>query len=217
MKNMILASVLFLSLAFTANGQSQQYAGAMQNGLTMIDSVKSQQDYLDNASYFDRIAISEKTQWLPFYYSAYCRTIAAFMEKDKERIDPILDQAQASLDEAMKISENNSELYAIQGMLYQARIQVSFTRGMKYSQLAGEAIEKAIALNPSNPRAQYLKGQNIYYTPAMFGGGAEKALPYYQKAQELFNQQPQAEKKGIDPSWGKRAADKMVAVCSTKS
>ena len=46
----------------------------------MIDSVKSQQDFLDAASYFDRIAISEKTQWLPFYYSAYCRTIAAFMK-----------------------------------------------------------------------------------------------------------------------------------------
>ena len=109
MKNMILASVLFLSLALTANGQSQQYVGAMQNGLTMIDSVKSQQDYLDNASYFDRIAISEKTQWLPFYYSAYCRTIAAFMEKDVPFTTEGVSQQQ--LDEYTALVNKNKNIY----------------------------------------------------------------------------------------------------------
>jgi len=58
---------------------------------------------------------------------------------------------------------------------------------MKYSSLSNEALGKAEKLNPENPRVWFCKGQNVYHTPSMFGGGSEKALPLFEKAARLFD------------------------------
>ena len=216
MKNLLLATVAILGIVFGANAQTDRFTKAMQATLSKMDSTKTQQDFLNQAGAFQRIAIAEKSKWEPFYYSAYCRIIAAFMEQDKDKVDAILDPADEDLTKALAIDSKNSEVYAIQAMLYQARIQVSFTRGMKYSGMASEAIEKAIVMNPANPRAHYMQAQNIFYTPAMFGGGAEKALPHYQKALALFNAQ-QDTARGFAPRWGKKQTIAMIKACEGKS
>ena len=210
-----LTTALFLGLGLTVNAQTDRFAKGMEASLTKLDSVKNQQDYLNTAASFQRIALAEKTRWEPYYYSAYCRIIAAFMEQDKDKVDAILDPAEADLNAALAINSKNSEVYTIQAMLYQARISVSFTRGMKYSGMANEAIEKAIMMNPSNPRAYYMKGQNIFYTPAMFGGGADKAKPNFEKALALFNAQGTATN-SFAPVWGKNKTIGMLKACEEK-
>lgn len=215
MKNLLLTAALFLGLGLAVTAQSDRFAKGMENGLTKLDSIKNQEDCLNASATFQRIAQAEKTRWEPFYYAAYCRILAAFMEQDKDKVDAILDPAEADINSALAINAKNSEVYTIQAMLYQARISVSFTRGMKYSGMANESIEKAIVMNPSNPRAYYIKGQNIFYTPSMFGGGAENAKPHFEKALAIFNAQSTTAK-DFSPAWGKKKTIAMLKACEAK-
>jgi hypothetical protein len=64
-----------------------------------------------------------------------------------------------------------------------------------------ESLDKALALNPDNPRVYYLRATMTFHTPEAYGGGAAKALPLYQMAAEKFQFfKPKTE---ISPNWGK--------------
>lgn len=54
----------------------------------------------------------------------------------------------------------------------------------KYGDLFNELVEKARLLQPNNPRIYYLKGNSVYYTPKMVGGGAKT---FYEKIEMLFS------------------------------
>ncbi len=49
------------------------------------------------ANNFTRIADAEKTQWLPYYYAAYCYTMDALREQDVSKKDAIADKADTAL------------------------------------------------------------------------------------------------------------------------
>ena len=53
----------------------------------------------------------------------------------------------------------------------------------KYGDLFNELVEKARLLQLNNPRIYYLKGNSVYYTPKMVGGGAKT---FYERAETLF-------------------------------
>ena len=48
----------------------------------------------DLANNFERIATAEKTQWLPWYYAAYCTVSASYTESDNSKKDGIADKAE---------------------------------------------------------------------------------------------------------------------------
>ena len=46
-------------------------------------------------------------------------------------------------------------------------------------------------------------GQNLWYTPSMFGGGIDKAKPYLTQAVALFDAEAaDAERSDLLPTWG---------------
>lgn len=61
--------------------------------------------------------------------------------------------------------------------------------------------EDAIKANPKNARAFFLKGLGKLRTPAMFGGGPDKALPEFEKAIALYKEQ-KTESESVLPDWG---------------
>lgn len=210
MKRTILAAVILMVLG-NAMAQQPNFESAMKETLTLFDSAKTTVDLQAIASRFERIATTESTKWEPLYYHAFTYINLSFREKDGDKKDALLDIAQKSIDKALEINGDKSELYALQGFLYQGRIQVSAMRGMTYSQKAAEAFEKAVKENPNNPRAQYLLGQNIYYTPKMFGGGSKNALPKFQTAKALFDKENHAD--SILPKWGAKSNQRMLDAC----
>jgi hypothetical protein len=81
-------------------------------------------------------------------------------------------------------------------------------RWMKYGSAFDGAIAKAKEINPENPRAYLLKAQMVYYTPAQFGGGPEKACPEVQVANAKFtNFKPTSP---IAPTWGAEQMKNLV-------
>jgi hypothetical protein len=212
-KTVLLTTVL--SFAFTSGLLAQdknEYKQAMGAALTQMGSIKDIGGYLDLANQFQRIAENETTEWIPVYYAAFCTTLYSFGEKDKAKVDPLLDQAQTMIDKAFKLKPAESEIWVLQGMLYQARIMVDpMTRGQNFSMKANEAFEKAESLNADNPRIYYLRGQNMMNMPKMFGGGKEAAKPLFQKASEKFLSFKPADM--FAPNWGKEQNAQSLKSC----
>lgn len=216
MKTLAITCALVM-ITLTGFSQKDQYATSMKANIDRMYQSQTIEDYQSSANTFERIALAEKKEWLPSYYTTYCYIMMAFMEQKPDQIDPYLDIAQKHLDKALAIDGTEAELFVLQGMLHQARISVDFMgRGMTYSQMAQGELEKAANMDPKNPRAFYLMGMNVYSTPPMYGGGPQAALPLFKKAQENFELNSTVND-GLMPTWGTEHNGQMLAECEKKN
>ena len=199
--NVILLIAFF---SFSLIAQDAKFESAMKKGLEQLNAAQTLEDFQKAANLFERIAGAEPEQWLPTYYESYAQMRMAaqsFQQQQLEQCQAHLDKAQTALDKAKKIAPEESEVYALQGFIYQGRIwEDPQTKGAEFSPLSQQVLDKAIQLDPENPRAYYLKGQLVFHTPEFWGGGAENALPILQKAQEKYQSAKSAN--DLAPGWG---------------
>ena len=204
MKKLIFTLILvsLFSFGFT----NENYEKTMSLSIEKLFQAKSIPEYIDVANQFERISQIEKTEWLPLYYASFAYIMISFQETENSKKDAYLDQAQKYLDQAKTIDPNESELYMLQGFLYPSRINVDpVGRGMMYIGDLNKSLDKALELNPDNPRVYYLRATMTHHMPEAYGGGAAKALPLYQMAVEKFKIfKP---KTAISPDWGKEIND----------
>lgn len=198
-------TLLFLLLTLSGFAQNDKFTSAMQKGLSLIDSAKASDDYNAAGNYFERIANAEQKQWLPAYYVAFSNLHTALMGKqDEETKDALYDKALLYAEKANVLLPNNSEIYALQAYIIFMKMAVApQARAMSMIPKATALAEKAISLNPENPRAYLMKGQNLFYTPEMFGGGKEKAKPILTIALAKFDTFKAI---ALEPNWGKARA-----------
>ena len=200
MKKLIITLVL-VSL-FSFGFANEAYEKAMSLSIEKLFRVKTIPEYVEVANQFERISQIEKAEWLPLYNASFSYIMISFQEPDNVKKDTFLDQAQKYLDLAKAIDPNESELYMLQGFLYPSRINVDpMNRGMLYIGDMNKSLDKALELNPDNPRVYYLRATMTFHMPEAYGGGAAKALPLYLTADEKFKIfKP---KTAISPNWGK--------------
>ena len=213
MKTIKLSLVLVL-ISFAGFSQTG-YEKAMKDGLDSLKNIKSLNDFQTVANYFERIANAEPKEWLPGYYAAYCYIILSFKEQDAAKKTNLVTKSENLVNQLLKINPDESEIYALQGMLYQAYIQIDPQNNAPvYAAKASSSFDKSIELNSDNPRPYSLKGMNLMYTPEAYGGGMKAACPLLQKAAELFNK---FETKGeFMPDWGKDYNAQLCGKCGEK-
>ncbi|MBN1180989.1 MAG: hypothetical protein JXB49_01790 [Bacteroidales bacterium] len=206
--------LFIISFAISVPTWSQSaYENAMQAGLDSLHNIKSLDDFQSVANHFERIAKQEPKQWLPSYYAAYCYIILSFKQKDMTKKQSFIDVAGELIEISLKLAPNESELFVLKGMYYQAIIALDpATNGQSYSQLASETLQTALQYNPDNPRAYYLMAYNTMYTPEQYGGGMKAACPSFQKAKELYTKE--TENDDFMPTWGKDEVTSMADKCS---
>lgn len=207
MKTLTLIFSLLLATTF-GYAQSANYTTGMQKGINIIDTMKTQIGYKLAANHFEEIAKLEKL-WLPQYYTAYCSLIIGIRgNKDEETKDDIYDKALKFVNKADSLSPNNSEIYALKGYIVFMKMAVyPQQRAMKFIPEANILIGKAIVLNPENPRAYLLKGQNAFYIPKMFGGSKEQSKTSLIAAIEKFEK---FKAKAFEPNWGKARCEELL-------
>jgi len=207
---MVFSFFLFASVAAIAQGD--KFTQAMQKNLAKFDSVNETADYQALAASFERIGDAEKTQWLPYYYAGLALTSAGWipgLDKDEnaEKVKALCDKADAlAIDNADK-----AEILSIRHMAATQQMMVDpQSRWMSYGKEADIDLQKAMTLNPDNPRLYYLRGMSIFGTPEQFGGGKEKAKPIFEKAVALYKTE---QLKPLYPHWGQKQAEDMLAQC----
>ena len=212
MKKTILITILSL-LSLGTFAQSEKYTAAIKKNISMIDSAFSHPDqFLDLANSFERIGMAEKNQWLAYYYAAYCRVNYGFVQHDKTGGDPIADKATELINQADSLKPNNSEVSVIKSMIATLKMTVDpQNRYMQYGAIINKELQKAIEQDATNPRPHLIKGQNLKYTPAQFGGGCKTAKPELDAAIGKFATFKPAT--DIDPNWGKDYAALLVKDC----
>lgn len=202
MKKTVLLAAIVCFASFTY-AQSDKYVSAMKANIIQLDSMMVKGNGADLANNFTGIGDAEKTQWLPYYYAAYCTATQALIEKDNSKKDAIADKANDLITKAETIlGKDNSETDVIKSMIETAHMTVDpQSRYMTYGPMISENIEKAKTLDPANPRPVLLEAQNKFYTPEAFGGGKDAAKELFEKAKQLFdNFKPESE---ISANWGK--------------
>lgn len=204
MKNTYLFfAIMVLSLPNFA--QENRYRDAMLGNLETLDKASGPDEYTQCANRFERIAIAEKSLWMPYYYASYSLVVMSFDEADGGKKDLILDRAQELLDKALELEPDESELQVLQAFLYPSRILVDpMSRGMQYMELVFSTLEKAKSLNPDNPRIYFLEGVNKANLPPSMGGGPKEARPLLEMAVAKF--ETFANEDPLWPRWGEEAA-----------
>ncbi len=211
MKQIVLA--IFLATFFTsAFAQSERYTAAMQKNLEAIATAATPADMHDLSNAFERIADAEKTQWLPYYYAAMTEVLNGFMTTDKSGADAIADRAELLINKADALEVNNSEISCIKSMIASLRMMVNpMQRWQQYGTVSTQMIEAAKQQDPTNPRPYALMAQNLFYTPAQFGGGCATAKPVAEEGQKLLSAfKP---KSALHPVWGKTQFDMVLSQC----
>jgi hypothetical protein len=214
MKNLIVKSIvlLFSFTGIVANAQT------MEEGLTkayvQFDSAKTTTEMMAASAAFDLVASTYPDSLMPNYYAAYCKAVAsyAYPEEDMKSKDMILDQADMYFEKVKMLNSENDETYVLGALLANARLAVDGgNRWQQYGPIFDKNLESAKALNPNNPRIYYLKGIALFFTPKMFGGGAKKALVYFEKAKPFFD--AQTETSVLKVHWGKTENEEYRQKC----
>ncbi len=199
-------SALLICLSAVAFGQSVAYKSGMKKCLAQFNSANSKAEFIKAAGSFETLALSEKTEWLPYYYAGLCDALGAFASA-KTDVDALCDKGDKLAKTADSLSPQNSEVLVLKAMLAAARIPVDEKkRGQKYGGQVSKYANAAIKLNSANPRAYLLKGRALLYTPETFGGGIKKAKPVFETALEKYKTfKPETE---FSPLWGKDEVEK---------
>jgi hypothetical protein len=215
MKQLLIFTV-FIFFFTAAFGQSEKYLKAMQEKVSALDSTRDPEQLIALSNAFERIADAEKTQWLPYYYAALAEVNSGYfitngkMGGMADKLDPIADRAEGLLDKAAQISKDNSEIYIVKKMIASLRLMADpMSRYMTYGPVAAEALEMAKKINPENPRAYYLEGQDKLFTPKQFGGSKEEAKKLFELALQKFDSFKTED--ALAPHWGKASTEYFLA------
>ena len=203
--------VALASAAKPAAAAPDAYTAMMLATIAEQNAAKTPAAVQATLAKLERAAAAMPTAWEPRYYQARAYLKMGFAGPSSDLQDKLFDQAQAALDQAKKAAgADQAEVFILQAHIYQGRIMAApMTRGMVYSGRVAEALGSAKALAPNNPRVYLLLGNDAFYTPAMFGGGADKAKPLYEQAKALFATFRPAT--ALSPVWGETTVDAMLA------
>jgi tetratricopeptide (TPR) repeat protein len=210
MKTLKVIFLLFVSLSAFAN--NEKYVEAMKKNIEMVYKAATVEELQSAVNTLNRIGDAEKSKWEPYYYASFGNIMLATREIDGTKKDAYLDLAKASLDKAVAIQPNESEIAALEGFILMIRVTVDpASRGPQYSMLSMQAFGKALAINPNNPRAMALMAQMQFGTAQFFKQEPTEACDANNKALELFNNEKPASP--LAPVWGKGMAEGMKVNC----
>ncbi len=209
MKQLITSAICIL-MVLGVSAQDAKYMKAMQEKVAAVDTTYDVEKLKDLSASFERIALAEKTQWLPYYYAALTHVNMGLMQSTQgampaDKIDPIADKAEELLNKAIELNKDHSDIYIVKKMIANLRMMPGeMTRYMQYGPEGAAALEMARKLNPENPRVPLLEGQDKFFTPEQFGGSKTEAKKLFEDALKKFESyKPES---AIDPNWGKTTA-----------
>lgn len=213
MKTMIITIAIILS-ALLGLSQNSDYIGSMCKTLPAYKDCSTTDDFKVLGNTFKEISGKFPNQWLAFYYHAHCYVVMSLLQpQGTPEKENFLSDAEASVKKVIELAPQESDAWTLLGMFYTARVLVNPNEyGRSHITLSNQAIEKALAIEPNNPRAKLLRLQNKIGEARYFGLDIKEYCP---EANNLLNEwDTYTAKSPMHPSWGKEQAAKLVAGCN---
>lgn len=208
MKKLLFTILLGLSVSVSAQ---DQYEKGMSKALELWGQGK----IVEASNLFERIAMAEDDNWIPYYYVAMVNTTASFGEKDEQKLRQQLDKSKEFVDIAKNISPGNPELLIMEALTNTAWIAFDgATYGMTLSGKNVQLYNKALELAPENPRVLLSKTEWDMGAARYFGKDTSLYCKDIEKAVELFGTFKPSEEP-FYPSWGIERANEVLAQCKS--
>ena len=205
-----LVTIIFIAVSFTTSAQDQ-YTQGMSKGMQLW----GEQKITEASNLFERIAMAESDNWLPYYYVAMVNTTASFGEKDETKLAQQLEKAKEFVDMAKNISPENPEILIVEAMINTAWIAFDgATYGMTLSGKNTKLYSEAIELAPNNPRVVFSRAEWDMGSARYFGKDTTPYCNDVERAIELFST---TESKEIPfyPNWGEDRAKQVLSQCKS--
>jgi tetratricopeptide (TPR) repeat protein len=205
MKNGIL--LISMLMAGTAMAQNA-YTKGMNKAFQLWEANKT----IEASNLFERIALAEEDNWLPYYYVAQVNTFASFGEADAAVLENQLGKAKEFLDIAKRLSPNNPELLVQEALINTAWIAYDgATYGMVLSPKNAQLYTQAVKLDPNNPRVVLSKAEWDMGSALYFGKDTTPYCKDVERALKLFaNFKTEIP---FYPRWGEDRAKEILATC----
>jgi len=207
----LIIAVVLVSLV--SNAQKPEYVQTMGETLGQYANCQNVEDFQALGNKFEMIANVEKSEWLPLYYHAQCYILMSFIEQgDAAKKDSYLDVAEKSVNKLMEMAPGEAEVFVLQAFYLTGRLVVNpMERGQEYGGLVGQANGKALAMDPTNPRAKLMKIQMDMGSAPYMGLDPKSFCP---QAKELLTSWDDFKPKSpIHPNWGKDQVEGIVKGC----
>lgn len=206
MKKIIIALVFVLGNLVHAQSP---YANKMNEAFGLWGQNKS----VEASQVFERIALVETDNWLPYYYAAQTLITSGFTLKDEEILKTRLDKAQTFLDKAKEISPKNAEILVTQAHWYTVWVAYDgATYGAMYAAKVSGLYKKAYKIDPKNPRVVFGKAEWEMGSARFFGKDTKPYCQEIEKAIELFD--TFESEIPFYPSYGKERAVQVLSQCN---
>jgi tetratricopeptide (TPR) repeat protein len=160
-------------------------------------------DLLQARAYFERLLMDGSKSWLVRYYIGlvdYRLVSYYFSKQDKDQAKQFIDDGIEQLQQCIESGENFAEAHSLLSSLFGNKIAVSPLSAMTLGPKSGNEMDKAMKLEPNNPRNYLIAGWSAYFTPKLFGGGKDKAKNYFEQAIAYFDSYKVADP--LLPDWG---------------
>jgi tetratricopeptide (TPR) repeat protein len=162
----------------------------------LIDAIEKARTSLDlDALNHARDLAAAETQQHPndaraFYQLARVNAYRsdAYMSKgDKKNAEHALDDAIANLEQSLKLDDKSADAHSLLADCYGRKIGVGIPMfaGPKYGPKCASENQRALELDPNNPRTHASLGRQYFEAPKMFGGDLDKAIASFHKSLEL--------------------------------
>jgi tetratricopeptide (TPR) repeat protein len=149
------------------------------------------------------LTVAPNDPWLSHYLAfAVYREATLRLGRNREDVGPLLERADSLLQVSLR-QRAIPESHALRSGLLGMMIGSNPIKGMTLGPRSSEQMERALELGPDNPRVWLLRGIGAINTPAMFGGGLEKAEEYLKKSVVLFEKDAPV---APAPGWGRYEA-----------
>jgi tetratricopeptide (TPR) repeat protein len=112
----------------------------------------------------------------------------------------LLTEAIARFEAVIALEPKNAEGRALLASALGGMIGLDRGMAIELGPRSGQEMQKALALEPNNPRVLLLAGISALRKPAEYGGGADVAEPLLRRAAQIFGQEP-ADRPW--PNWGR--------------
>lgn len=212
MKTSIICTFLLVLSVSAIFANDEKFIEVMQKNIKAVYEARDISAFQQSINSFERIAEAEKTRWEPFYYIGFGYLMMANIETDLNKKDAFLDKALEAVEKGKLLAAAESELIALEGFAYMLKVAVDpQSRGMVYAPRASQTFEKAVELNPENPRAIALMAQMQFGTAKFFNSPTVDACASNERALEKFA--TYKSENPLAPVWGLQMAQQMKEAC----